>query len=75
MSLSKYDPCHDIGEGPDREEFRSGVLLPMYLSTVYPSSWAHITNGGLMRNDLNALADLLNYEACYDNSTGRLSHE
>lgn len=70
VNLTKYDPCHDLPRGPDREEWQSCVMLPLYLTTVFPTRTALKINSNLARNDLRSFATLLRLEHNYDNVTG-----
>ena len=73
VSLVKYDPMHDMADAPDREEFTSCVLLPMYLSTIFDRPMAEAIYYGLSNNQPSALAHLLWVNEHYDNTTGKVA--
>lgn len=79
ISLAKTTDAgnDDINErfawGMDNEAWNSTVLLPMYLSGIFPSDIAVNIDNGLKINDLHKLAVLLTFEHHYDNVTGKLS--
>lgn len=80
ISLDKPEPFNgtpDMYPGllMGNEEWCSTVLLPIYLSTIYPPQDAGAVNAGLKNNNLLAFRRLLIMERTYDNSTGQYAEE
>jgi len=70
--LTDQDPWYPNQTYMDNEAWNSTVLLPMFLSTVYPSNEAVIINESLRKNDLMGFSILMQYKTRYDNATGEL---
>lgn len=58
--------------GMERADWDARVMLPMYLTTVYPHDMASMINLALKHNDLRGFSALMIAETHYDNSTGKL---